>query len=129
MDSSVNQEDGSFISFDYNLQIQSGKKKQKPWEDYHALEKSLIFFFKLLEIIQTNKIEPGQFSTKAKFYVYSIWNQPKIASNYIFPLGHIYMTVYTLKWNTASTVCKAVGLCTGMCPFYSCECLDKGLKS
>lgn len=44
MDSSVNQEDGSFISFDYNLQIQSGKKKQKPWEDYHALEKSLIFF-------------------------------------------------------------------------------------
>lgn len=29
MDSSVNQETGSFISFDKNLELQSGKKKRK----------------------------------------------------------------------------------------------------
>lgn len=74
MDSSVNQEDGSFISFDYNLLIQSGKKKQKTetMRRLPCFRKIFNFFFKLLEIIQTNKIEPSQFSTKAKFYVYSI---------------------------------------------------------
>lgn len=66
----------------------------KPWADYHALMK-IFYFFKLLETIQTNKIEPGHFSTKTKCFMYTVWNQPKIASiNYIFPLGHIYMIQY-----------------------------------
>lgn len=67
----------------------------KPWADYHALMKIFYFLNYLEQFKQTNKIEPGHYFLQKQSFMYTVWNQPKIASiNYIFPLGHIYMIQY-----------------------------------
>lgn len=81
-------------------------------------------FLKLLDIMQTEKIEASHSSTKGKFckqyYETSLKLQPITLPTWTY----IYISVYTDKccrfsWQSC--------LNTGMCPFYSCGCL-KGSK-
>ncbi len=84
-----------------------------------------IFYFflnYLKQFKQTNKIEPGHFSTKTKVLCIQYETSLKLQAS--ITLSHLdiytWYSIYTqMKYCKYSL--QAVYLSTGMCPFYSCE--------